>query len=401
MQDFKAKRIWVGITLLAILLLSILLYAVDRQHVATVGTASAIILILVFYLHTVYKKGISDANRAYIQSLFQKTLSEIDKHDKQVVHILNGEDGIKLKIQNLEKKLDSIDAGLNSISHKLDDILKDLTATKQEVINNTKNLNEIQNSVAIAKKTIVKDIDHHMTKQSGSLIKLAAKLTDVTLKINNIYNKRKIFQAHFNHKIKSLSSSLTELLKNHKEQVAQIAANNQSAIIQMLTGSIINTFDSINSRLAMNKATVSSQIEGLALDLVHLQAILSATRKPSEIRQINESDRIVEINDSNSKLTLRNYFKDNKLKESDMFKDGHKVYSTLYNDDGSKVQSISFDDLGTETEVIEYYPSGEIKSRKELDSNSNDYLVAFFDEKGNNIHDNEESTHYIDNGEED
>lgn len=203
-------------------------------------------------------------------------------------------------------------------------------------------------------------------------------------------------------KLEATDNALTEFIsRQHEETInslrkMNLEINDKFLEFQNMISSLNSLFDksyvsvsnAINSLInkedvenaVFNVLSEFDQFEKIRIEISNLSRLFKLLSY-SKTDEYTNPNRIETINDEANKLLIRNHYEHNKIKKSEMLKDGKISYLVNYDTFGNISDSISYDNNGLIMMQTTYYSNGQIKQRIEF-KNGKKFAVANFNENG-------------------
>ena len=118
------------------------------------------------------------------------------------------------------------------------------------------------------------------------------------------------------------------------------------------------------------QAGLNGKLNNLESQIVSLNSLAQMLKNASEQRESaapagKNPNRVDEIHDQETGMTIFNHYKGNKLVLSEMKSGKKKIYEMEYDKDGRITRSRNYDNAGNVTTEMHYYTNGQVEERTE------------------------------------
>lgn len=329
--------------------------------------------------------------------------------DFLTIRLNKAENGITTSVQNVENSLNSIiklvdsakEATLNLSHSNHKSILDKINKTQDSSNNILETINRrytaFDNSINTLKNMIsenIINIQNKTTETQNVVVKLLNQCLDET---DNVLEKSDRAYDRIIKQVHSFATDTKKQLSTLKEELTL-----QAKTIEKSFKNSSQDFSAQNLELKndLNKAThswikqndnLTTKIENLENQLLNLQKLadiikgLSAGKQPDS--KVKNPNRIEEIKDADSNITVYNHFKNDVLIFTEMKTGNKKSYDVEYDTQGRMTKSRNYNTKGELTTELTYHDNGEVKSRVEtiLKDGKLQKETTYFDKQGKKI----------------
>ena len=321
-----------------------------------------------------------------------ETISHLHEQNKEIVSDLYAQIKAKLKdtddvLSNLflneqlkqtnEMKSDSalLSESVLKLSQTLNNRLTELndSLTTQFIAGQKKQTEETNQKYNVLSDSLEKVktmiIDEHHKEHDSQITHIDNVLTEVTLQYEETISSLRKMNLEINDKFLEFQNMISSL--NSLFDKSYVSVSNA-------INSLINKEDVENA--VFNVLSEFDQFEKIRIEISNLSRLFKSLSY-SKTDEYTNPNRIETINDEANKLLIRNHYEHNKIKKSEMLKDGKISYLVNYDTFGNISDSISYDNNGLIMMQTTYYSNGQIKQRIEF-KNGKKFAVANFNENG-------------------
>lgn len=330
-------------------------------------------------------KTASDIEIKELQDVKAKVAADIAEHtSSQVITAeklkLELEDAIKGFLVTSNNEL------VDSIKTSVGEIFNSLSEFKASFETHSQNLKEesmeLHSETARLLNLLVDNVEENSEKNEKHVNYLSLCIEEMSNK-NGTITEDILDEIEKN---KLQIESVVESLKEYKDKQTV-----QDSELQKCVQQYAKDVDEYYAMCFGKIQNLQSEFSGISQTLNVINNIYSLLQKDlknvKDKNVLKEDNRIEEYKDDESGEIVRNHYKNNKIVLSEMIVDEKKTYEVQYSDDGKVSKSRNFNNRGEVILELDFYKSGQIKTRKEilLKGGKKETVTTNFDEKGNKI----------------
>ncbi|PNV59204.1 hypothetical protein C0033_25225 [Clostridium sp. chh4-2] len=260
---------------------------------------------------------------------------ELNEHQEQALHLYEKEVqaitvGLEeqvIRVQNgLEKRMDQLSVGTSMLQQSITKLLV-------QVLDNT---------------------DENAEKADRSYNYLFKQVND------------------FSKNTKSQIEQLKNELERRKQEEEQAHKTQLHAIYEDTSqvSRLNDTVTSYSKIVEVYQAGVNGKLNNLESQIASLNSLAQMLKNASEQRESvapagKNPNRVEEIHDQETGMTIFNHYKGNKLVLSEMKSGKKKIYEMEYDKDGRITRSRNYDNAGNVTTEMHFYTNGQVEERTE------------------------------------
>ena len=317
-----------------------------------------------------------------------ETIALISKNFESVTSAIDNASSANIQriAESEAAAIETVNASKAATSHLQEKVLAELASVTEKGL---AGISELASKFdELGKKTA--DMQLELTRL---MVQLLDNQDDDSEKSQSAYNRIISQLGNFARETKSQIQTLQEFVFSNKEAIDHAATATETIGQEQLsrTTELKNNFDAFLRVTENYQKELHTRLENLHHQVLNLNSLAKVLENFSAMQmqtdQANDPNRVEEIKDAETGITVFNKYKNNKLVSSQM-RDGNRItYEVEYDVQGRITRSRNYGPKGEILTELLFHPNGQVKTRIETVTidGKKQTLKSHFDEQGNRI----------------
>lgn len=354
-------------------------------------------------------KNLMSADVESVAERIEKKIAEASGLEKDLFA------GVRVSLVTLDE---TIENGYTKISDELSKHIElvisginDVSALESQISDaQVKKFNELSNQIALIKKytgekfeTLSNKAIEMQNELTKMLVQVLNDSDDSAEEVNTAYDILFNQVLGFSNTTKEGIDNLQQALEIQKQSLENNKNETASAMSDQLmqTQSLNNKVDTYSKVTEKYTSEIAGKLENLQNQILNLNSLAEVLKNVSAITRMENTyqepskqttpkvnpNRIEEIKDAESGVTVLNHYQANTLVSSEMVSGKKKTYDVEYDSMGRITKSRNYGPGGDVTTELQFYPNGQVKTRTEkIKVNGRlQTVTSKFDEQGKKL----------------